>query len=294
MVHGHRQAHQELDRQARLRPRRLGRNLWAIPSCPCSLAEWYATDPHNATSRSCAWHGRQAQGNNCSAQSTAENWNCSGPKARHDSHCEGEAVRASASSTPAPAKRRRVEEVQVQLQVLEEEYDGFEEEQDVEDAGGDEEEAVPQDEDEDLWDPGALNYECDEIGAVEDAQEEADEEEEGEGEVAEEQAGEEAEEAEDGEVEGEAEGDDDVIALDDDEDAADAEEELDAEVADASFEIINEKDKHDGRHERLLLTRLRKGLTELLPEWRFELEAFGSYVTELGLPKEDSAGRSGS
>lgn len=107
--------------------------------------------------------------------------------------------------------------------------------------------------------------------------------------MAEEQAG---EEAEDGEVEGEAEGDDDVIALDDDEDAADEEEELDAEVADASFEIINEKDKHDGRHERLLLTRLRKGLTELLPEWRFELEAFGSYVTELGLPKEDSAGRS--
>lgn len=62
--------------------------------------------------------------------------------------------------------------------------------------------------------------------------------------------------------------------------------------ADAAFEAVDARDEQDGWHERELLRRLRQDLGTLWTKGSFELEPFGSYVTDLGLPENDGTGRS--
>eukprot|EP00929_Paragymnodinium_shiwhaense_P018705 TRINITY_DN1298_c0_g1_i1.p1 TRINITY_DN1298_c0_g1~~TRINITY_DN1298_c0_g1_i1.p1 ORF type:complete len:552 (+),score=125.56 TRINITY_DN1298_c0_g1_i1:124-1779(+) len=80
------------------------------------------------------------------------------------------------------------------------------------------------------------------------------------------------------------------LAWDGDEvEAAAANVERDAEFADLNQDYEPED---AGRHERALLAKLRRDLQPLLRPRKFELEPFGSYVTNLGLPSTDDTTRS--
>mmetsp|Transcript_46116 Transcript_46116/g.128239 ORF Transcript_46116/g.128239 Transcript_46116/m.128239 type:complete len:657 (-) Transcript_46116:104-2074(-) len=63
---------------------------------------------------------------------------------------------------------------------------------------------------------------------------------------------------------------------------------------DMAFELLNQDYdvNNDGRHERALLAKLRRDLKSFLHPQKFELEPFGSYVTDLGLPTGEGKGQS--
>lgn len=62
--------------------------------------------------------------------------------------------------------------------------------------------------------------------------------------------------------------------------------------SDAAFETLNAENDQDGFAEEELLADLREDLARLFPGYSFELEPFGSYVTNLGLPKSEEGARS--
>eukprot|EP00928_Gymnodinium_smaydae_P029269 TRINITY_DN22090_c0_g3_i1.p1 TRINITY_DN22090_c0_g3~~TRINITY_DN22090_c0_g3_i1.p1 ORF type:complete len:678 (-),score=183.47 TRINITY_DN22090_c0_g3_i1:213-2246(-) len=81
----------------------------------------------------------------------------------------------------------------------------------------------------------------------------------------------------------------------DDADAAEAEEEEAMAEADPDevYATLNEElNANDGSKERSMLAKLRRELEVFLRPRKLELEAFGSYVTGLGLPSTESGGRS--
>lgn len=61
---------------------------------------------------------------------------------------------------------------------------------------------------------------------------------------------------------------------------------------DEAFEALNARNDQDGDAEEGLLAELRADIATLMPDTTFELEPFGSYVTNLGLPRSDEAARS--
>lgn len=89
-------------------------------------------------------------------------------------------------------------------------------------------------------------------------------------------------------VEVEEDEDDECFAWDGEE----AEAAISSVDADLSFEGINESSQQDGQEESELLSRLRRDLTRFWLADSFELEPFGSYVTDLGLSDGDGSGRS--
>lgn len=87
-------------------------------------------------------------------------------------------------------------------------------------------------------------------------------------------------------------------ALEWDGDALEGGDDLEAAAADVetdlAFESLNATHdaENDGRHERAILAKMRKDLALLFRPKKVELEAFGSYVTNLGLPNSDGSGKS--
>jgi len=67
----------------------------------------------------------------------------------------------------------------------------------------------------------------------------------------------------------------------------------DAATAEAAFEAMNAEQSQDGEAEEALLRRLRAALAKWFSDSDFELEPFGSFVTQLGLREsEEAQGRS--